>query len=111
MGFDRMETPGHWAGVLLMLGVMLCVSIPARAAEDGRYRAVVLHEGGRSDQYGALIPKVFILDSRDGHMWTWEQNSRLSGEKGSISFGTVLTYQGQIKPGKQMGEVMEQRQE
>ena len=44
-------------------------------------------------------------------MWTWEQNSRLPGDKGSISFGTMLTYQGRLKPGKQMGEVMEHRRE
>ena len=34
-----------WTGMLLTLGMILCTSISARADEDGRYRAIVLHEG------------------------------------------------------------------
>jgi hypothetical protein len=78
------------------------------AETDGRYQAIALHEGSRSSQSGALSSKVFILDSRDGHMWTWEENSRLPGANARLLFGTVLTYQGQLKPGAKMGEVVDQ---
>jgi hypothetical protein len=77
-------------------------------AEEGRYRAIVLHEGGLSGESGSFSPKVFIVDSRDGHMWTWEQNARTLKQKGKAFFGTAITYQGQLRPGKHMGELIEQ---
>jgi hypothetical protein len=78
------------------------------ADEDGRYRAIVLHEGGAMGQSGSFAPKVFIIDSRDGHMWTWEQKSRLHDSKGNFALGTVLIYQGRVRPGGKMGEVVDQ---
>ena len=74
----------------------------------GRYQAVVLHEGGQGNQFGKLLPKVFIIDSQEGHMWTLEHNTKLQGTKGEFALGTVLTYQGHLRPGKKMGEIVEQ---
>ncbi len=81
---------------------------PVLADDDGRYRAVVLHEGGQSGQSGSLTPKVFVIDSRDGHMWILEQNTKLHDPEGGFAIGSVLTYQGQVRPGKKMGEIVEQ---
>jgi len=92
---------------LLVLFVLPSVH-PALADDDGRYRAVVLHEGGHSAQSGSLTPKVFVIDSRDGHMWILEQNTKLHDPEGGFTIGSVLTYQGQVKPGKKMGEIVEQ---
>ncbi len=80
------------------------------AADDykGRYQAVVLHEGGQGNQFGKSLPEVFIIDSQDGHMWTLEQHTKLEGVKGGFALGTVLTYQGRVRPGKKMGEIIEQ---
>ncbi len=73
---------------------------------DGRYQAVVLHTAGASSGTGSISPKVFILDTRDGHMWTWEQNARVQRKKGGLTFGNLLTYQGRLKPGKHAGDVI-----
>jgi len=91
----------------LILSTLLFVQ-SAWADDDGRYRAVVLHEGGQSGQSGSLTPKVFVIDSRDGHMWILEQNTKLHDPEGGFAIGSVLTYQGQVKPGKKMGEIVEQ---
>jgi len=92
---------------LLVFSILLLVQ-PVLADDDGRYRAVVLHEGGQSGQPGSLTPKVFVIDSRDGHMWILEQNTKLHDPEGGFAIGSVLTYQGQVKPGKKMGEIVEQ---
>lgn len=102
---DERKTTMHIRSKLL---TMLFLIIPALATadDDGRYQAVVLHSAGVSSNSGALSPKVFILDTRDGHMWTWEQNARVRREKGNISFGNILTYQGKLRPGRHAGEVI-----
>ncbi len=100
----------RWA-VRWAAGVLLLAANAAAADEDGRYRAVVLHEGGRTGQTGVFLPKVFIIDSRDGHMWTWEQKAKLPGAKSGFALGTILTYQGRVRPGKNMGEVVDQESE
>ncbi|MCB1857147.1 MAG: hypothetical protein KDI63_02695 [Gammaproteobacteria bacterium] len=75
---------------------------------DDRYRAIVLHEGGASADTAALAPKVFILDAQEGHMWIWEQNARIKQQDGGQIFGNVLIYQGRLKVGGQMGDVVSQ---
>ena len=93
-----------WAiGLLFLAG-----GSTAMAESDGRYRAIVLHEGGSSNSSASLLPKVFIIDSRDGHMWIWEQNARIKAPKGGLSFGNALIYQGRVKPGKKPGDVVSQ---
>ena len=99
-------------------GIRLCIfvilafltSFPA-LADDGnnRYQAVVLMEGGQGNQFGKLLPKVFIIDSKEGHMWILDHNTKLQSPiKGKFALGSVLTYQGRVRPGKKMGEVVEQ---
>lgn len=88
--------------LLLFSGTILAGSTEG----DGRYQAVVLHSAGASSGTGSISPKVFILDTRDGHMWTWEQNARVKRKKGGLSFGNLLTYQGKLRPGKHPGEVV-----
>lgn len=91
-----------WAiGLLFIAG-----GSAALAESDGRYQAIVPHEGGSSNNSASLLPKVFIIDSRDGHMWTWEQNARMKAPKGGLSFGNALIYQGKLRPGKKPGEVV-----
>jgi hypothetical protein len=94
-----------FAGVALLLESSLSASV--WADDDGRYRAVVLQERGTTTGVGISTPRVFLIDSRDGHMWIWERNMPLLGP-GKQSFGTVLTYQGRLKPGKQIGEIIYQ---
>ncbi len=90
----------------ILLASLLLLPALGSAAEDGRYQAVVLHSAGASSTTGSLSPKVFILDTRDGHLWTWEQNARVRRQKGGLSFGNVLTYQGKLKVGSHPGQVI-----
>ena len=92
--------------LLSLLAPLLLGPGTLSADEDGRYRAVVLHSAGASSGTGSISPKVFILDTRDGHMWTWEQNARVQRKKGGLSFGNILTYQGKLKVGSRMGEIV-----
>ncbi len=93
----------------LFLFLLLLLSATAAAGEDGRYQAVVLHSAGTSSGTGSISPRVFILDTRDGHMWTWEQNAKVQRKKGGRSFGNILTYQGRLRPGRHAGEVIGDR--
>ncbi|WP_428352997.1 hypothetical protein [Methyloprofundus sp.] len=94
--------------LLLFLSALL-LSHPVLAEEDyGRYRAIVLDEGGNTNSSGSVVPRVFIIDSKEGHMWTLDQKTKLHGVKGEFTLGTILTYQGQVRPGKKMGDIVEQ---
>lgn len=79
--------------------------------EPGRYQATVLHEGAQGGKSAKLIPKVFIMDTKDGHMWVLEQNTKLHKPKGEFAIGTVLIYQGRVRPGKKMGEIIEEAEQ
>ncbi|SMG65008.1 hypothetical protein BMETH_29491155472, partial [methanotrophic bacterial endosymbiont of Bathymodiolus sp.] len=49
--------------------------------EYGRYRAIVLNEGGQSSNSGSVVPRVFIMDSKERHMWTLDQKTKLHNPK------------------------------
>ena len=92
------------------LGVLL-LSLPsgvALATETGRYQAITLLEGGRIGTSGSLQPRVLIVDTQEGQLWTWEENVRLEGPGKAGSFGTAIIYQGRVKPGTRIGEVVDQ---
>jgi hypothetical protein len=83
----------------LILSAMPCM------ADDERYEVVAVPDGARLAPGGAAHPKVFILDTRDGHMWTWGENDFLPG--GDRRLGSALIYQGKLRPGKQAGDIVE----
>ena len=74
-------------------------------AEDGRYEALPLAgtEGGKG---GA---RAFILDTRDGHVWTWSENELITAPDGRRRYGASFIYQGKLRPGIQPGEMIEQQ--
>ena len=82
----------------LHIGMTALLAIPAVATETGRYEAVRLQEGARVGESGSLRSKIFILDTVEGHFWTWEEDIRL---------GSTLTYRGQARPGEKPGEIIE----
>jgi len=110
VSFTGLFSRGNLNRPALLLAALIGVALPAspQAEEDGRYRAIVLLEGGSNSQSAAVSPKVFILDSREGHMWTWEQNAQMKNAQGNLRFGTMTVYQGKLKVGTHMGEVVEQ---
>lgn len=94
---------------LLIYISALLITQPVSADEEyGRYRAIVLNEGGRSKLSSSVIPRVFIIDSKEGHMWTLDQKTKLPDPKIDFSLGTILTYQGRVRPGKKMGDIVDQ---
>jgi MYXO-CTERM domain-containing protein len=95
-------------GALALIGLAALGSPVARADETGRYQAIALLEGGRAGTSGSLQPRVLILDTVEGHLWIWEENVRLEAQGRPPSFGTALVYQGRVRPGTRIGEVIEQ---
>jgi hypothetical protein len=63
----------------------------AQGEEAGRYQCVSL---GTSDA-------VFIIDTREGHVWTWTGNPRIEHE-GYVG----IIYQGKVRPGNKTGTLI-----
>jgi hypothetical protein len=105
-------TNGWEENVMLRLlkglcGVVLAGLASIAVAEGGRYQAVVIPEAGRSAGTGSLTTRVFILDTVDGHLWIWGEREAIYDQAGKPRFGTSLIYQGRVRPGQKMGEVIE----
>ncbi|MCG6916860.1 MAG: hypothetical protein LJE89_04855 [Deltaproteobacteria bacterium] len=84
----------------LMIGLasllLLVTVIPTLAAEAGRYQALEISVGKKSEY------NIFILDTKEGHMWLLEtEESRVDGK---LSGG--LKYQGKLRPGNKAGEII-----
>ena len=84
------------------------LATPAFAQDHQRYQAITLPGGDHGGQSTGLSPKVLILDTRDGHFWTWAENETVY-QDGQPRIGTVLIYQGRVRPGERPGEILEQR--
>jgi hypothetical protein len=59
-------------------------------AQEGRFQACSMEEG-----------LVFIIDTKEGHMWLWRPGT--IGQPRAM----ILMYQGQLCPGAQMGHVID----
>ena len=75
---------------LLSLACALAGMLPPCSAEDGRYRAEIIQ--------GGSAPQVFLLDTREGHFWTWTQTIRGADQE--------LRYEGRLRAGKTAGETI-----
>lgn len=80
--------------------VALFVSV-ASFATDGRYQAVPIDPG---QGFGA--DKVLLLDTVSGHLWIWIESPAVDDDPG----GRFLIYQGQLAPGKKMGEIIDKQE-
>ena len=82
--------------VTLALLVVLTTAASTSAAQPGRYQAMEIRAGKKSEY------TIFILDTKDGHMWLLEtKESRVDGK---LTGG--LKYQGKLRPGKNAGEII-----
>jgi len=77
-----------------------CLLAPGVTLAEGRYQAVPIYNP--SDSSG----KVLILDTQNGQIWTWTE----VGASSSGAAGRFLIYQGQIRPGRKPGEIVEQQE-
>ena len=80
----------------LALFILMTMGTSPVAGESARYQAIEISVGKKSEY------NIFILDSKDGHMWILEtKESRIDGK---LSGG--LKYQGQLSPGKKAGDMI-----
>ena len=86
---------------ILLMGCLLVASSAALAVSEGRYQAIPIDPGAG---YGA--EKALILDTVAGHLWIWIESPTVDEDPG----GRFLIYQGQLVPGKKMGDIIEQQE-
>jgi hypothetical protein len=76
--------------------LFLSMGLPTLAAEAGRYQALEINVGKKSEY------SIFILDTKEGHMWLFEtKESRVDGK-----LSGDLKYQGKLRPGNKAGEII-----
>lgn len=85
--------------MLRKFAVLCCLLTPVAVNADGRYQAVPIYNP--SDGSG----KVLILDTYNGQLWQWVEVGASTGG----AAGRFLIYQGQLRPGKRMGEIVDQQ--
>lgn len=91
---------------LLGSSVAMCGAVFAlgvSAADVGRYQAVPL-EGEGPARGGS---RVLIIDSQEGHVWTWSGNELIGDSASGRRYGSAFIYQGRVRPGSKNGEVIE----
>jgi len=82
------------------LALAVATAVPARAEEVRRYKPVVVQSGDNN----LYPPKVLIVDTRDGHLWLWQERGKKDSREGAVE--TQLIYQGRLAPGSAAGEVL-----
>ena len=87
-----------WA---LLFGTVLTGA--AFAAEVGRYQAIAL-EGDGPGRGGS---RVLIIDSQEGHVWTWSGNELIAEGGSGRRYGAAFIYQGKVRPGSKAGEIID----
>ena len=75
----------------------------ASAADPGRYQAIAL--GGDGPARGGS--RVLIIDSQDGHVWTWSGNELIVEGGSGRRYGAAFIYQGKLRPGSKIGEIID----
>ena len=85
-------------GLFLVL-ILIATTGLCAGGEEGRYQAVNIT---------ALEPAmvVFIIDTKEGHIWTWGAMFQEDPERKITS---ALVYEGKVRPGKASGELVDGR--
>ena len=87
----------------LLIGLGIAVTVTAHAADNGRYQAIPL-DGEAASRGGS---RVLIIDSQEGHVWTWSGNELISDSGGGRRYGAAFIYQGKVRPGNKAGDFSE----
>lgn len=88
-------------GVTTFLFVL--IAAPGMAADVGRYQAVPMDGDGPGRSSG----RVLIIDTQEGHVWTWSGNELLGDGSSGRRYGSAFVYQGKVRPGNKTGEVLD----
>ena len=84
----------------LLSALLACLIFSMSVAAESRYQAVPLHPG-----YEFGTEKALILDTVSGHLWIWVESPAVNGQDG----GRYVIYQGQLAPGREMGDVISEQ--
>lgn len=79
------------------LAVALALFGQSSLMAEQRYQAIPV---GPGYEFGA--EKVMILDTESGHIWLWLESPANNRDAG----GRYLIYQGQARPGREVGEII-----
>jgi hypothetical protein len=82
-----------------LFAVLTCCG-SALAEEVVRYKPVVVQAGDNN----LFPPKVLIVDTRDGHVWLWQEHGRK--ESADAAPDAQIIYQGKVVPGRAPGEAV-----
>ena len=85
--------------IKIVFGFLLLVVTELTNA-DQRYQVVPLNPG-----YEFGTEKAFLLDTLAGHMWIWVESPSVGDKEG----GRYLIYQGELEPGRKIGEIIHQQ--
>jgi hypothetical protein len=101
---ERSREMKRWKLIAVAVMMVVLINSNVMAEGEGRYQAVAIQKVKDSDN-----PKVFIIDTKEGHLWLWSSSavSYQPRRDGSIPIHEFLTYQGQLKPGKKIGDVVD----
>lgn len=83
-----------------LLATLLGLAAPGAGAAE-RYQIATLSAGA-----GFAPDKALILDTESGHLWLWIENAGTGIDAG----GRYLIYQGQVRPGRAAGEIIEKQE-
>ena len=86
--------------ILIGMSLVGLSAVSLAADEVGRYQVVALP---KTDTVS--YQSVIVLDTKEGHIWEWSAQPSY----GSSAGGYYLRYQGKVRPGKTMGEIIEQK--
>lgn len=88
------------AALLALILMTTAFCAPALAGEVIRYKPVLVQSGDNN----LTPPKVLIVDTKDGHVWLWQERGKKDAVEGSPD--TQMIYQGKVAPGRAPGEVI-----
>lgn len=83
--------------LFVCLGLFITAG-PASAEEIIRYKPLLVQSG----EVDVSDPMVLIVDTKDGHLWLWEQKNERPDNDTVVSVSR-LTYQGTVGPGPRVG--------
>jgi len=87
----------HPRSPVLAAVVVIFLCFTTMASAEPRYQVAPLHPG-----YEFGTEKALILDTVAGHMWIWVESPAVNNHEG----GRYVIYQGQLTPGREMGDIV-----
>lgn len=95
-----MKQTRYCRSVWLLSAFFACVIFSTRVVAESRYQVVPLHPG-----YEFGTEKALILDTVGGHLWIWVESPAVNDKDG----GRYVIYQGQLAPGREMGDIISEQ--